>query len=294
MQVGFIGLGQMGVRMAANLLAAGHEVTVYNRTAAKAQPLAAQGATVAASVADACRGQAVLTMLAEDEAVAGVVLGPHGVLARLAPGAAHVSMSTISVALSERMTTAHASAGQRYVAAPVFGRPEAAAAAKLFIVAAARSDDLAFVQPLLDAIGQRTFHIGDQPSAANLVKLSGNFLIASVIEAMGEAMALVGKAGIDRQAYLELLTSTLFTAPVYRTYGTLIATEGYEPAGFAAPLGLKDLRLALAAAHDLRVPMPVASLIQDRLLALVAQGGEDQDWSAMARLAARDAGLPGG
>lgn len=294
MQVGFIGLGRMGAAMAANLMAAGHTVTVYNRSPEKSAALVARGALAAGTVAAACLGQAVITMLADDVAAEAIGLGEGGVVATLRPGAVHVSMSTISVALSERLTAAHAAAGQRLVAAPVFGRPEAAAAAKLFVVAAGAPAAIDACLPLFEAVGQRTFRIGDRPSAANLVKLSGNFLIASVIEAMGEAMALVGKAGIDRQAYLELLTSTLFTAPVYRTYGTLIATEGYEPAGFAAPLGLKDLRLALAAAHDLHVPMPVASLIQDRLLALVAQGGEDQDWSAMARLAARDAGLPGG
>ena len=180
------------------------------------------------------------------------------------------------------------------VAAPVFGRPEAAAAAKLFIVAAGCGEDLAAVQPLFDAIGQRTFHIGERPSIANLVKLSGNFLLAAAIEALGEAVALVSKAGVDRAAYVDLLTSTLFAAPAYRTYGTLIAEQRFEPAGFAAPLGLKDIRLALAAADELHVPLPLASLVHDRLLALVAQGGEALDWSAMARLAARDAGLADG
>ncbi|MFZ1428155.1 MAG: NAD(P)-dependent oxidoreductase [Geminicoccaceae bacterium] len=291
MQVGFVGLGRMGAAMAANLLAAGHQVTVFNRSPGKARTLVDLGAVAATEIADACRGEALITMLADDAALQNVVLGDRGALAALPAGATHISMSTISVALSERLTAAHAAAGQRFVAAPVFGRPEAAAAAKLFVVAAGPSDSIDGCLPLFEAMGQRTFRIGDQPSAANLVKLSGNFLIASVIEAMGEAMALVGKAGIDRQAYLELLTSTLFTAPVYRTYGTLIATDSYEPAGFAAPLGLKDLRLALAAANDLRVPMPAASLIHDRLLALVAQGGDALDWSAMARLAARDAGL---
>ena len=159
------------------------------------------------------------------------------------------------------------------MAAPVFGRPEAAAAAKLFVVAAGRAADLALVQPLFDVIGQRTFQIGEKPSTANLVKLSGNFLLAAAIEALGEAVALVSKAGVDRAAYVELLTSTLFTAPAYRTYGALIAEQRYEPAGFAAPLGLKDIRLALAAADELGVPLPFASLVHDRLLALVAQGG---------------------
>jgi 3-hydroxyisobutyrate dehydrogenase-like beta-hydroxyacid dehydrogenase len=199
-------------------------------------------------------------------------------------------MSTISVALSERLAGAHAKAGQRFVAAPVFGRPDVAAAGKLFIVAAGAPDAVTACSPLFEALGQKTFSVGDEPQAANLVKLSGNFLLASVIEALGEAMALVGKAGIDRRQYLELLTSTLFTAPVYKTYGSLIAEEKFEPAGFAAPLGYKDIRLTLAAADSLRVPMPVASLLRDRFLTLLAQGGEALDWSGIGQLAARDAG----
>ena len=291
MQVGFVGLGQMGAAIAANLVSAGHEVTVYNRSPDKARPLIERGARVAATPADACRAPTVITMLADDAAVEAIVFGEQGILASLPEGAVHVSMSTIGVALSERLTQTHADAGQHFVAAPVFGRPEAAAAAKLFIVAAGPPDAIATVQPLFDAVGQRTFAFGDRPSSANLVKLSGNFLLASVIESLGEAMALVGKAGIDRAAYLDLLTSTLFTAPAYRTYGALIAEQRFEPAGFAAPLGLKDIRLTLAAAQDLRVPLPIASLVHDRLLALLAQGGAALDWSAISRLAARDAGI---
>ena len=291
MQVGFIGLGQMGAAMAANLIADGHTVTVYNRSPAKAAVLVAKGARIAASVADACRGDVVVTMLADDHAVGDVVLGDEGVVASLPPGALHVSMSTISVELSERMTAAHGTKDQHYLAAPVFGRPEAAAAAKLFVVTAGSPQSIATAQPLFDAMGQRTFIVAERPSAANLVKLSGNFLIAAAIEALGEAVVLVAKGGVDRKLYVELLTSTLFAAPAYRTYGGLIADQRFEPAGFAAPLGLKDLRLALAAAEGLEVPMPLASLLRDRLLALVAPGGTNQDWSAIASLAARDAGL---
>lgn len=293
MRTGFIGLGQMGAAMAANLVRRGHDTTVYNRSAGKAGPLVALGATEAAALADACRGDAVITMLADDQATESVVLGPGGVVAALPPGALHVSCSTIGVALSRRIAEAHAAAGQSYVAAPVFGRPDAAAAARLFIVAAGAADAVAASQPLLDAMGQRSFVMSEQPEAANLVKLSGNFLIAAVIEALGEAVALVGKGGIDAHAYVDLLTSTLFNAPVYRTYGGLIADRHFQPAGFAAPLGLKDIRLTLAAAEDLRVPLPLASLLRDRLLALLAQGGEALDWSAIAGLAARDAGGAG-
>ncbi len=292
MKVGFIGLGRMGIGMAANLLAAGHELTVYNRSADKAQPLLAQGARLAAGVAQACSGaQVVITMLADDNALQAVACGEGGVLASLGSGAIHVSMSTISVDLSRRLARSHAEAGQRYVSAPVFGRPDAAAAARLFVVAAGAADALDECAPLFEAVGQRTFRFGDRPDAANVVKLGGNFLIASVLESLGEAMALVGKAGVDRAAYLQLLTSTLFDAPVYRNYGGLIVDRRFEPAGFAAVLGLKDIGLALAAAEDLRVPMPLASLLRDRFLALLAQGGEQLDWSAIGGLAARDAAL---
>lgn len=290
MKAGFIGLGRMGVGMAANLLKAGHAVTVYNRTPGKATDLIKQGAKQAGSVADACACDAVFTMLANDEAVESVTFGAGGIIASLPRGATHISSSTIGVDLAERLTTAHAEAGQQFVSAPVFGRPEAAAAAKLFIVAAGQPAAVETVMPLFNAIGQRTFVISDTPKRANLVKLSGNFLIAAVIESLGEAMALVGKGGVDPHQYLEILTSTLFSAPVYKTYGGLIADGKFEPAGFAAPLGQKDIRLTLAAAEALRVPLPLASLLRDRFLTLLAQGGDTLDWSAIGKLAAQDAG----
>lgn len=292
MQVGFIGLGRMGGGMAANLLKAGHEVTVYNRSPGKADALLKDGARAAGSIAEACRGEALITMLADDAAVEGVVLGAGGALASLRPGAIHISMSTIGVATVEQLAAAHGKAQQRFISAPVFGRPEAAAAGKLFIVAAGNADTIAACQPLFAAMGQRTFVFGEAPSAANLVKLSGNFLIAATIEALGEAFALVSKAGIDRRAYLEMLTGTLFTAPLYKTYGQAIAEQQFEPAGFAAPLGFKDVRLGQAAAETLRVPLPLASLLRDRFLALLAQEGADElDWSAISQVSARDAGL---
>jgi len=280
----------MGSGMAANILKAGHEVIVYNRTPAKAAPLAALGAKVAPRIADACQAEAVITMLANDDAVREVVYGDGCVLASLPMGAVHISSSTISVALAERLAADHDQAGQGFVAAPVFGRPDAAAAAKLFVVAAGRPETLKTVNPVFAAIGQRTFVVAERPEAANLVKLSGNFLIASVIETLGEAMALVGKGGVDKAQYLDILTSTLFGAPVYKTYGTLLVEEAFEPAGFAAPLGQKDIRLTLAAAEALNVPLPMASLLRDRFLALLAHGGASLDWSAIGRLAAVDAG----
>ena len=290
MNIGFIGLGRMGAGMAANLLKAGHGVTIYNRTPGKAEALVARGARAADSIFEACQGHAVITMLANDDAVESVVLGDGGVLASLLAGAIHVSSSTISVALSEKLEKAHAKAGQRYIAAPVFGRPDIAAAGQLFVVAAGEKAAVETAAPLLDAIGQKTFVVSSSAKAANLVKLSGNFLIASVIESLGEAMALIGKGGIDRRQYLEVLTSTLFSAPVYKTYGALIVEGKFEPAGFAAPLGHKDIGLVLAAAEELRVPLPLASLLRDRFLTLLAHGGDMLDWSAIGRLAAEDAG----
>jgi 3-hydroxyisobutyrate dehydrogenase-like beta-hydroxyacid dehydrogenase len=292
MDIGFLGLGQMGTGMAANLLKAGHHVTVFNRTRAKAEALVAEGAKAAASVADVCHGNVVITMLANDEAVEEAAFGEGGIIANLKRGSIHVSSSTISVALSDRLAEAHARSGQDFVAAPVFGRPEVAAAGKLFVVAAGPSDAVSAVQPLFDAIGQRTFVVSHVPKAANLVKLSGNFLIAAVIESLGEAMALVEKGGVDRHEYLEILTSTLFGAPIYKTYGALIADRRFEPAGFAAPLGQKDIRFALAAGEELNVPLPLASLLRDRFLTLRAHGGDNLDWAAIGALAAKDAGLP--
>jgi 3-hydroxyisobutyrate dehydrogenase-like beta-hydroxyacid dehydrogenase len=233
----------------------------------------------------------LITMLADDAAVEAALFGEGKGLSALGQGAVHISMSTISVALSDRLAEAHRNAGQSFVAAPVFGRPEAAAAAKLFVVAAGPEAELKRCQPLFDAIGQRTFIVGDKPSAANLVKLSGNFLLAAMIECLGEAFALTRKGGVDPHAYLEILTNTLFSAPAYKTYGTIIADQKYEPAGFKMSLGLKDIRLALAAADALSAPMPVASLVHDHFLSGVAQGKGDSDWSALARLAATNAGL---
>jgi len=290
MKLGFVGLGHMGSAMAANLLAAGHPLSVHNRTAAKTEPLVAIGAARAETPGAAASGEAVITMLADDAAVEAAVFGKDGMLEALRPGAIHISMSTISVALAARLAEAHAARGQVYVSAPVFGRPDAAAAGKLFVVAAGPAAAIATCQPVFDVLGQRTFVVSEHAPNANVVKLSGNFLIASVIEALGEAFALVDKAGIDRAQYLDLLVSTLFGAPVYKTYGGLIAEERYQPAGFKAELGYKDMDLALNAAQALEVPMPLASLIAERFRTLIAAGGKDFDWSALGLLAKRDSG----
>jgi len=285
----FIGLGNMGRPMATRLVGGGFDVTVWNRTASRADELVAAGAKRATTLADAARADVVITMVADDDALEKVV--EDGLMDRLRRGAVHVSMSTISVALAERLTTRHAEHGTIFVSAPVFGRPEAAAGGKLFIVAAGPAEALEICQPLFDVIGQKTFRFGDRPQAANVVKLGGNFLIASVIESLGEVLALARKSGVDPRQFVDLLTHTLFTAPVYQTYGGLIANRHYRPAGFRLPLGLKDVSLVLEAARTAVVPMPVASVIRDHMLSGLARGYADADWSALAEVVAESAGL---
>jgi 3-hydroxyisobutyrate dehydrogenase-like beta-hydroxyacid dehydrogenase len=292
MKIAFIGLGNMGSHMVRNLLRAKHDVTVWNRTPSKAEELRADNAQVAKSVAEAAReAEIAVTMLADDHAVRATVFGPGGIAENLPPGGTHVSMSTVSVDLSVRLAAEHGRHGQQYVAAPVFGRPDAAAAAKLFIVVAGDPTAVERAQSIFDAIGQRTFLIGPKPEMANVVKLTGNFLISSVIESLGEAIALARKYQIDPHHYVDFLTNAMFAAPVYKTYGGIIADERYQPAGFKMRLGLKDVRLVLAAAEAVDAPMPVASLIRDHLLTAVGRGMEDLDWTATAKLAAENAGL---
>jgi 3-hydroxyisobutyrate dehydrogenase-like beta-hydroxyacid dehydrogenase len=292
MKIGFIGLGNMGAAIAANLVRAGHEVTVWNRSAAKAQGLVALGAVASPSPkAAAAEREAVLTMLADDAALESVLAGPQGLLEGLRPGALHISLSTISVATAERLATVHAERGQHLLSAPVFGRPEAAAAAKLFVVAAGQKADLDGAKSVFDAISQRVFYIGETPSAANLVKLCGNFMILAAIETMAEAMTLAERGGVAKKQLLEVLTGTLFDSPVYRNYGSGLVEERFKPAGFAAPLGLKDMRLVGQSAEALRVPMPVLNVLRDHLLQTIAVQGEDVDWSAIGRTVAKNGGL---
>ena len=290
MKAGFIGLGNMGLPMARNLLKAGHEITVYNRTRERAESLLAEGAAIADQASDACASDVMITMLADDRALRAVVLDGQ-LIPRLSPGAVHISMSTISVELAQELTRTHAEAGSQFISAPVFGRPEAAEAAKLAVVAAGPARTIEKCQPLFDAMGQRTFVVGEEPSNANTVKLTGNFLILCVIESLGEAYALLRKSGVEPERFLEIMTSTLFAAPVYKTYGNLIAKEQFLPAGFKLPLGLKDVNLVLDAAADARAPMPVASLVRDHILAAIARNGEDLDWSSFSKISAENAGL---
>ena len=288
MNAGFVGLGAMGRGMAANLIEAGHRVRVWNRSRPPVDALVRRGAEAAREPREAF-DEILISMLADDASVREVILG-SGVLDAAPRGGVHVNMATISVALAEELTEEHRRRGLRYIAAPVFGRPEAAAARQLHIVASGDGAALDRVQPLLDAMGQRTWRLGAEPREATAAKLAGNFLIAAAIESMGEAVVLAEGYGVRPGALLEILGNTLFAAPVYRNYGALIAERRYEPAGFRLELGLKDVRLALAAGETARIPLPVASLLRDHLLEAIAHGDGERDWAALAEIARRHAG----
>jgi 3-hydroxyisobutyrate dehydrogenase-like beta-hydroxyacid dehydrogenase len=291
MKIAFIGLGRMGMGMARNLLRAGHTVSAYNRSTEKAVALADAGAVVASSPADACQNaEVVMTMVADDQAVEEIVFGSEGIASAMRNHCIHISNSTISTALARRLTAEHASRNQGYLSAPVFGRPEAAETKNLLVVAAGPSELVERCRPLFDAIGRQTFVVGTEPWQANVAKVCGNFLIISVIEALGEAYATLRKAGVAPLAFLEIMTA-LLGSQVVANYGRIIAQEQFEPAGFALKLGLKDVRLVLAAAEECSAPMPLASLVHDHLLSALAQGQGEMDWSSMTQVVARNAGL---
>jgi len=291
MNLAFIGLGKMGAGMARNLLRAGHTVTVYNRSREKAQALAADGARMADSPADACHNaEVVMTMVADDHALDEIVYGRHGIATAMKAGSVHLSHSTISTALARKLTDEHARHNQGYLSVPVFGRPEAAETKKLVVVAAGPSELLEHCRPLFEAIGRATYVVGEEPWQANVAKLCGNFMVISAIEAFGEAYATLRKAGVAPQAFLEIM-NTLLGSPVLANYGRAIAEGDFEPAGFALRLGLKDVRLILAASEECTSPMPLASLVHDHLLSALAQGQGEMDWSSMTRVVARNAGL---
>jgi len=290
MKVGFIGLGAMGSAMASNLIAAGHSVTVWNRSEAACAPLASLGAKVASTPDRAAQGDVLCSMLANDQAVREVFL-EHALLDAMDRGMVHVNHATISVALAQELAQAHEERGLAYVAAPVFGRPDMAAAAKLNILAAGAPAAIEKVQPLLQAMGSKVWPMGDAPERANVAKIAGNFMLASAIESMAEATALTRAYGVGAADFLEVMTNTLFAAPAYQGYGQLIAEQRFKPAGFALPLGYKDVGLALAAGDAARVPLPFAGVLRDSLLEALAAGDEELDWSALALVAARRAHL---
>jgi 3-hydroxyisobutyrate dehydrogenase-like beta-hydroxyacid dehydrogenase len=290
MKIGFIGLGNMGSAVAANLLHAGHELTVWNRSPGPADALAAKGAHVAKTPQDALHGDILFSMLASDDAIRAVGLdGP--LLAQAKPGLVHVNLGTISVQFARALAKAHAEKGLRYMAAPVFGRPDVAAAGNLIVVAAGENAAIEKVRPLLECIGRRVEVVGEAPEQANLFKIAGNFLLAAAIESMGEAFALVRKGGVDARVFQDVLSNSLFACPVYQGYGNAIVSGKFEPAGFALKLGMKDVRLALDAGRELSVPLPVASVVHDHFLEGMVAGFADKDWALLGELAAKKAGL---
>jgi 3-hydroxyisobutyrate dehydrogenase-like beta-hydroxyacid dehydrogenase len=290
MEIGFIGLGRMGQAIAGNLQRAGHHLSLWNRSPAAAQALVSGGATLVAQPAATAQGEVLLSMLADDDAHRRVLID-GGVFAGAAAGLIYVNLATVSIALVRELAALAEARGITYLAAPVFGRPEAAQAAKLNIVAAGDGAALTRVESLLLAIGERIWPVGALPEHANVVKLAGNFMLASALETMGEAAALVRAHGISSADFLNILSSTLFPGPVYQNYGRLIAARRYEPAGFTVTLGLKDVRLALEAAGSARVPMPFAGVLRDHFLEALAAGRGEQDWAALAEVSAAHAAL---
>ncbi|HEY3998758.1 MAG TPA: NAD(P)-dependent oxidoreductase [Candidatus Xenobia bacterium] len=287
MNVGLIGLGNMGRGMATSLLRAGHALTVYNRTPGRTSDLA--GAIIAGTPERASTGDVLITILSDDTAIESLL--PH-ILPALSAQTIHVSMSTISVACCDRLAQAHRAAGRSFLSAPVWGRPPLAAAGQLMIIPAGAPADIERCRPVFEALGQRIHPVGDKPSLANVAKLSGNFLTAGIIEGLAEAFVLAQKSGIEPTTFLALLRATLFNIPMQATYADIIAHEKFEPAGFRAVLGLKDISLVQEAAAAVHVPMPLASLLHDNLMSAVASGRGDLDWTIVARLAAERAGLP--
>jgi 3-hydroxyisobutyrate dehydrogenase-like beta-hydroxyacid dehydrogenase len=291
MKVGIIGLGRMGAGIASNIVRAGHDVVVWNRTRDTIPQLEELGAKAADEPENAMQGDVVISMLASDAAFRSVGLdGP--LLAKAAHGLVHVNTSTISVDFARRLAAAHASANVAYIAATVFGRAEVAAAGKLTVAAAGLKEAFDRAEPLLRIMGDKVFFIGQEPEKANLVKVAGNLMLATVIESFGEAFALVRKGGVDPSIFYEVITAGLFAAPAYKGYGRLILDQAYEPPGFTLKLGLKDVDLALAAGAELAVPLPLGSLIRDHFLEAIAMGLGEKDWVAMADVLSAHAGSP--
>lgn len=291
MKVAFLGLGHMGLPMAQNLAKAGLLHTVYNRTPAKAEPLTQTGVKLAVTPAQAAEGaDIVLTMLSDDLALEETCFGGEGLIKGLKPGAFHISMSTISVDMAKRLTAEHTVRQQGFLSAPVFGRPDAAAAQKLFVLCAGPAELAERARPALEAVSQKVFPMGDQPWKANLMKLSGNFLITAMMESMSEVYALLEKADVDAQAFYEMITSTLFNAPVYQNYGRLLLEKKFDPPGFKLKLGLKDVSLLLRSADHHQVPMPSARQVHAHFLSGMAQGLGEKDWAALREVIDRESG----
>ena len=289
-RIGFVGTGNMGLPMATNLIRAGYVVRVYNRTPGKALSLAGLGAEITPDIKTVVEpGGILVTMVSDDLALEEIALS--GAIDRMAPGGVHISMSTVSPAVARKVARQHEALGVYYVAAPVFGRPEAAAARKLWICVSGAEEARQKVAPVLEALGQKVFEFGEDPGAANVVKLAGNFLIGSALEAVSEALTLAEKNGIDRGRFVDLMGQTLFACPVYQNYGRALAEERYQPPGFRLALALKDINLVMGTAASSTVPMPLASLLHDRMLSGVAKGRGGMDWSVIGLEVMEGAGL---
>ena len=290
MKIGFIGLGKMGRVMAARLLEVGHELTVYNRSSAAAEPLKAKGATIAQQAGDVLGAEIVITMLSDDAAVEAVWI-ESGLVGKLRASGIHLNMASISLRLAMRMAELHQAAGSQYVSAPVFGRPPAAAEGQLDIVAAGAGSAVAHCQPVFSVLGKQTFVIGAEPYKANIVKIARNYLLATVVESLGETFALVRKSGVDAAAFLDVITRTSFNAPAYRNYGRMMVERKFDDPTFVLRLGLKDVELALEAGCDTRVPLPMADVIREQHLGAVASGFGEKEWTALGDYIAERAGL---
>ena len=290
MKVGFIGLGQMGQAMAGRLLEAGHELTVYNRSRAAAEPFRMRGAQVVAEPIQTLDAEIVITMLADDAAVEAVWVTPD-LAGRMPQSGIHLNMASVSLKMGKRLTALHAASGSQYVSAPVFGRPPAAVRGLLDIVAGGPEAAIARCKPLFKVLGRNAFIVGAEPYQANLVKIARNFLLATVITSLGEAFALVRKSGVDPAAFLSIITSTSFSAPVYKSYGRMMVDKAFMPTTFPLRLGLKDVELALEAGGDTGVPMPSASLMREQHLGAIAGGFGEKDWSALGEYIAQSSGL---
>lgn len=294
-EIGFIGLGHMGTAMAANLATAGRPVVAYVRRENQLAKLKDIGLRPTTDLGDLLDCELVISMLPDDDAVRRVVFGskedhPGGLAAGLMPGAIHLSMSTISTACAAQLAAAHAEGGQGYVAAPVFGNPDAAKARQLFIVAAGSPADLVRCQPIFDCLGQRTFVVGEDPQEANLIKLLGNMMTATAIEMIAESVAVIRKRGLDPQPFIDIMTSTMFSGRTHRIYGEKVVRRAYA-AGFLLPLVLKDVRLALAEAENAGTPMPSVGVVRDRLITAIARGYDGLDWTVLGKVAGEEAGL---
>ncbi|WP_297296948.1 NAD(P)-dependent oxidoreductase [uncultured Methylovirgula sp.] len=289
MDVGFIGLGGMGAAMASRLIAAGHRVRVWNRSQAAVETLRGEGAEAVGDPAETFQADVVLTMLASDEVIEEVIIAP-GLLAHARPGLVHLVTATISVDFAKRLETLHAAAGVAYIGAPVLGRPDVAAKGELNVLAAGKAADIARVKSVLDTIGKATWVVGEAPHLANVAKLAANFVLVSAIEAMSEAFAFGERQNVPPRTIAEILTGTLFAAPAYKTYSAAILERKFE-AGFKLALGLKDVRLMLAAGEKAGAPLPFASVVRDNFVDAIAHGEGDKDWAAVSRVAFRRAAL---